>query len=90
MTDKKISKSNPILKELARKTVTLTLFASRVTKDKSDNPKNTVFEIAGAQDKAKAVKATYNLAMVYGNANEHDLGDLLEITIRKLPKEAAE
>lgn len=89
MTKDKISKSNPIAKDLARKTVTLTLYAGRVTKDKHDNDKNVVFEIAGAQDKAKAVKATYNLAMVYGSALEHEAGDLLEITIRKLPKSAA-
>ena len=86
---KKIPKSDPISKDLAKQTVTLTLYASRVTKDKNDNPKNTVFEIAGAMDKAKAVKATYNLAMVYGDALVHELGDLVEVTIKKLPKSAA-
>jgi hypothetical protein len=87
--EKKIPKSNPVAKDLARKTVTLTLYAGRVTRDKNDNPKNVVFEIAGAMDKAKAQKASYNLAMVYGNATEHEVGELVEVTIRKLPKSAA-
>lgn len=89
MTKEKISKSDPIAKDLARKSVTLVLYGGRATKDKHDNDKNIVFEIAGAQDKAKAVKATYNLAMVYGSALEHEVGDLVEVTIRKLPKSAA-
>jgi hypothetical protein len=89
MTDAKISKSNPVAKDLARQTVTLTLYASRATKDKNGNDKNIFFEIAGAQDKAKANKATYQLAMVYGDATQHEVGDLLEVTIRKLPKTAA-
>lgn len=89
MADEKISKSNPVAKDLARKTVTLELYAGRTTTDKNGNPKNVVFEIAGAQDKAKANKATYQLAMVYGDATEHEIGDLVEVTIKKLPKTAA-
>lgn len=89
MGTEKVSKSNPVAIDLKKQTVTITLYASRVTRDKNDNPKNTVFEIAGAMDKAKAQRATYNLAMVYGDAGVHEIGDLVEVTIKKLPKSAA-
>lgn len=87
---KKISKSDPIAKELASRTVTVEVYGARTTKgkdgSKANNPK-VVFELAGARDKANAAKASYPIVLIYGFDTKNEEGDILEVTIRPKPKE---
>jgi hypothetical protein len=93
MTQKtKISKSNPIALDLAKRTVTVQVFGARTTKKKDGTPAanpKIVFGLAGAKDVQQAAKAGYPVVQVYGMATDFDEGDLLEVTIRPLPKSAS-
>lgn len=93
MTQKtKISKSDPIALDLAKRTVTVQVYGARTTKKKDGTPAanpKIVFGLAGAMDIKHAVKAGYPIVQVYGLATDFDEGDLLEVTIRPLPKSAS-
>ena len=92
MAGKKISKSDPVAKDLAKRTVTVELFGTRITTRKDGTPAanpKTVFALAGAMDVAKATKAGYPIVSIYGASDYFEVGDIIEVTITPKPKTAS-
>jgi len=80
-----------VAKDLAKNATTVELFGERLTRRKDGTPATNpkvVFSLGGARDKAKATKAGFPIISVYGDANFFEVGDLIEVSIKKLPKSA--
>jgi hypothetical protein len=92
MATEKISKSNPVAKDIAKHSVTVQLFGARTTTRKDGTPAanpKIVFALAGAQDVQQATKAGYPIVSIYGDATYFEEGDIIEVTLVPKPKTAS-